>query len=129
MNEPDAGRRTVLVVDDDDEVRAIAVQIVRTLDFRVIEANGGEAALEILRGPTQVDLLFTDIVMPNLSGLELALLAKQVRPDLKVIYTSAYAFGGAESPALRYGPLIPKPWKLRQLRDLIGAQIHTGEQS
>jgi CheY-like chemotaxis protein len=68
MNGPNGEQRTVLVVDDEDDVRTIAAQIVRMLDFWVIEANGAEVALKILRGPTKVDLLFTDITMPGLSG-------------------------------------------------------------
>jgi DNA-binding NtrC family response regulator len=125
MNGPTGEQPTVLIVDDDHNVRSLAAQIVRMLDFWVIEANGAEAALKILREPIKVDLLFTDVTMPGLSGLELAHLAKQLRPDLKVLYTSAHFFGGADNPALRYGPLIAKPWKLEQLREVMDTLIET----
>jgi CheY-like chemotaxis protein len=125
MNGPNDERRTVLVVDDEDDVRTIAAEIVRMLDFRVIEANNAEAALKILRGPNKVDLLFTDIVMPGLSGLDLAHLAKQLLPDLKVLYTSAHFTAAADNPALRYGPFIAKPWMLAQLRDVLHALMET----
>jgi len=129
MNGPNGEQRTVLVVDDEDDVRTIAAQIVRMLDFWVIEANGAEAALKILRGPTKVDLLFTDITMPGLSGLELAHLAKQLRPDLKVLYTSANFFGGTDNTALQYGPLIAKPWMLAQLREVIDVLMETDKRA
>jgi CheY-like chemotaxis protein len=125
MNESKGKQRTVLVVDDADDVRTITAQIVGMLNFWVIEANGAEAALKILRGPIKVDLLFTDIAMPGLSGLELAHLAKQLRPDLKVLYTSANFFAGVNNPALQYGPLISKPWTLAQLRDVIETLMGT----
>jgi CheY-like chemotaxis protein len=129
MNGPTGEQPTVLVVDDDENVRSLAAHIVRALDFWVIEANGAQAALEILRGATKVDVLFTDIAMPGLSGLELAHLAKQLRPDLKVLYTSAHLFGGADNPALRYGPLIAKPWKLEQLREVMDTLIETDKRA
>ncbi len=129
MNGPTGEQPTVLVVDDEDNVRSIAAQIVRMLDFGVIEASGAEAALEILRGAIKVDVLFTDIAMPGLSGLELAHVAKQLRPHLKVLYTSAHFFGGADNPALRYGPLIAKPWNLDQLREVMGTLIGTDKQA
>jgi len=129
MNGPNGEQRTVLVVDDEDDVRTIAAQIVRMLDFWVIEANGAEAALKILRGPIKVDLLFTDITMPGLSGLELAHLAKQLRPDLKVLYTSAHFLGGADNPALQYGPLIAKPWMFAQLREVIDTLMETDKRA
>jgi CheY-like chemotaxis protein len=129
MNASNGEQRTVLVVDDADDVRTIAAQIVGMLDFWVIEANGAEAALKILREPIKVDLLFTDIAMPGLSGLKLAHLAKQLRPDLKVLYTSADFFGGVDNPALRYGPLIAKPWTWAQLRDVIETLMETDKQS
>lgn len=129
MSGPNGDPRTVLVVDDEDGVRTIAAEIVRTLGFWVIEANGAEAALKILRGPIKIDLLFTDLAMPGLSGFELAHLAKQLRPDLKVLYTTAHFHGGADHPALQYGPLIAKPWKLAQLREVMNTLMETDKRA
>jgi CheY-like chemotaxis protein len=129
MNGPIGEQRTVLLVEDEDDVRLIAAQIVQMLGFAVIEANDGLSALRIIRGPTKVDLLFTDITMPGLSGLELAYLAKQLRPDLKVLYTSAHFVGGADNPALQYGPLLLKPWMLEQLRELLDKLMETNKRT
>ncbi|PWC39833.1 response regulator [Azospirillum sp. TSO35-2] len=84
---------TVLVVDDDADVRAVAVQAVAALGYRVLEADGAEAALAVLdRQP--VDLLFTDIVMPGgLNGRELAREGLRRHPSLRVVFASGYANG------------------------------------
>jgi len=89
-----AGRgETVLVVDDDADVRAVAVQAVTALGYRVLEADGGAAALAVLDGGP-VDLLFTDIVMPGgMNGRELAREGQRRRPELRVLFASGYANG------------------------------------
>lgn len=112
---------TVLVVDDDDDVRVIAAVVVAELGCRVLEANSGAAALEILHGSEAVDVLLTDVAMPRMGGAELALLAKQARPNLKVVYTSAYVHMSEKDPSLRFGPLIEKPWMREQLAKVLEA--------
>ena len=107
------------MVDDDAAVRNVAAVILSELGFRVIEAGGAMEAMKVLRGPFNIDLLLTDLAMPDVSGTELAHLAKQLKPDLKVIYTSGHVRIADGDPALRYGPLIEKPWRLRQLRELV----------
>ncbi|CAO3431890.1 response regulator [Azospirillum endophyticum] len=98
-----AGRgETVLVVDDDPDVRAVAVQAVGALGYRVLEADGAVAALALLdRQP--VDLLFTDIVMPGgLNGRELALEGLRRHPSLRVLFASGYA-NGSRAPGPEAG--------------------------
>lgn len=81
----------ILVAEDDDDVRAYTVEILRELGYHVLEAQDGPAALRIIERPEQaVDLLFTDVVMPGMSGSELADHARVIRPELKVLYTSGY---------------------------------------
>ena len=83
--------RTVLVVEDDHDVRAYTVEIMRELGYRVLEAHDGAAALRLLeRDAPSVDLLFTDVVMPEMSGRQLADKARSIRPELKILYTSGY---------------------------------------
>jgi CheY-like chemotaxis protein len=128
MRTQDGECRTVLLVEDDAAARSAAVIILNELGYFVIEANSGEQALEILRqSPTPIALLVTDVVMPGISGLELAYLAKQARPALKLLYTSAYVRTRESNPALRYGPFIEKPWLPQQIRGalekLIGPEI------
>ena len=81
---------TVLVVDDDSQVLEVAATIFERIGLAVLRAYDGTNALELLRENPDIDLLFTDISMPNMTGWELAHAAKQVHPDLKVIYTTGY---------------------------------------
>ncbi len=88
-----AGEETVLVCEDDEEVRAYTVELLGELGYRVLEAPDGPAALRLLedRGK-RVDLLFTDVVLPGgMSGAELARHALAARPGLKLLYTTGYA--------------------------------------
>lgn len=82
---------TVLVVEDDDDVRAYTVECLRELGYQVLEAHDGPAALRLLEKRDQeVDLLFTDVVMPGMTGRELADVARENQPHLRVLYTSGY---------------------------------------
>jgi CheY-like chemotaxis protein len=83
---------TVLVVEDDDDVRAYSVEILRELGYRVIEAHDGPSALSLLERQFKVDLLFTDVVLPGgMTGAQVAAEARSMKPDLKVLYTTGYA--------------------------------------
>jgi len=108
---------TVLVVDDDPDVLETAATLFEQIGLNVLTAEGGEPALDILREHEEVGLLFTDISMPGMTGWELAHTAKQLRPALKVLYTSGYLkqlpFG---EHGLGHGPLLQKPWRVEQLR-------------
>ena len=103
-----AGReQTILVVEDDDDVATYTVEMLRELGYRVVHAPDGAAALRVDRREAgRVDLLFTDVVMPNMSGRELADRARAPQPELKVLYTSGYTrnaivHGGRSTPASR----------------------------
>jgi len=88
---PPTGSETILVVEDDDEVRAYTVGILRELGYRVIEAHDGTSALRLLKRPDQeLDMMLTDVIMPKISGPELADQAREIHPSLKVLYTSGY---------------------------------------
>ena len=87
---------TVLVVDDQPEVLEASAALLRVLGFKVLSADSGEAALDILRMVPGIDVMLTDVVMPRMDGLTLANQARQVAPGTKVILMSAYAM-----PALR----------------------------
>jgi len=86
---------TVLIVDDDDLVRATLVDIVEAKGFRVLAANSAIEAMRII-AQEDVDLLFTDIMMPDQTGIELAREAKKLRPNLQVMFSRQ-----AISPARR----------------------------
>lgn len=133
-----AGRgETVLVVDDDSDVRKVAVQAVRELGYVVIEADGAASALAVLDSGQTVDLLFTDIVMPGgMNGRELAREGQKRRPGLPVLFASGYAAGAATSPEAGIGQaeILAKPYRSGDLaralrRALDEGRAATGEQS
>jgi signal transduction histidine kinase/CheY-like chemotaxis protein len=107
----------VLVVEDEDQVRRVSVDILRDLGYTVIHAGGAAEALAALAQQTHVDLLFTDIVMPETNGRVLADLASQTHPTLKVLYTTGYT----RNAVVHNGvvdvdvALIPKPYTVGQL--------------
>ncbi|MBM3561524.1 MAG: response regulator, partial [Alphaproteobacteria bacterium] len=112
------GRDTVLVVEDDELVRAHAIGLLRGLGYRVIAAADGKAALAELRRTAAIDPLFTDVVMPGgLSGRELAEAARAIRPGLKLLFTSGYS----EYVALHHcrlppgAPMLSKPYRQSEL--------------
>ncbi|HEX6927639.1 MAG TPA: PAS domain S-box protein [Gammaproteobacteria bacterium] len=85
------GFEKVLVVEDDPHVRQHARKILRDLGYHVVTANNGREALEVLRNISDVNLLFTDVILPNgMNGRELVEAALDLRPGLRVLYTSGY---------------------------------------
>jgi len=83
-------RRTVLVVDDDDAVREVAVTFLEDARYKVLQADGGCDALALLRS-APVDVLLVDYAMPAMSGTELVRLAREIRPGLAVVYVTGNA--------------------------------------
>jgi PAS domain S-box-containing protein len=119
---------TVLVVEDDKDLRAYLVEILRDLDYRAIAAQDAVAALGILeQRDIRVDLLLTDVVMPGMNGRELATRARQIRPGLKVLFMSGYSRNAVvhQGRVDRGVHLIQKPVSLNDLaariRDVLDA--------
>ena len=88
---PKGNRETVLVVEDDPDVRGYVVETLTGLDYQVRDAANAEQALKILDDPAPVDLLLTDVVMPGMNGRNLAEAARLRRPGLKVLYMTGYS--------------------------------------
>jgi PAS domain S-box-containing protein len=85
------GAETILVVEDDDTLRAYTVEMLTDFGYRVLDASNGAAALEILDRENDIELLFTDVVIPGgMNGRQLAHAAVQRRPGLKVLFTTGY---------------------------------------
>ena len=82
---------TILVVEDDDDVRAYLVETLHDLDYRVLRAHDSVAALEFLQQNTRIDLLLTDVVLPGMNGRELSRKAQSLRPGLKVLFMTGYS--------------------------------------
>jgi CheY-like chemotaxis protein len=113
-----ARHATVLIVEDEDDVRDVAIGYVRALGYGVLAARDGNEALAILKTTPQVDLLLTDIVMPGpLDGFALGRAAMSLRPNLKVLHVTGYGeHRAARRNGLENGAVIAKPYRQEQLR-------------
>lgn len=86
------GSESILVCEDDEDVRAYSVEVLRELGYSVLEAANGNAALATLQANGSVDLLFTDVVLPGgMTGADLAREAAKLRPGIKTLFTTGYA--------------------------------------
>jgi CheY-like chemotaxis protein len=122
------GGETVLLVDDSEQVRTLVFEILRRQGYQVIVASSpGEALLAAEQHPREISLLLTDVVMPKMTGRELAERLTQLRPAIKVLYMSGYTentivHGGTLDPGIAF---LPKPITavalLRKVRETIGA--------
>jgi len=124
MTEP---ANTILVVEDDRDVRELAIAVLEEAGYRVLEAGSGEEAKRLLLAhpDLRLDLLFTDIVMPgHLDGIDLANEARALRPGLKVLYTSGFADLVREHREEEmHGAVLAKPYRPGELQRAIGALI------
>jgi PAS domain S-box-containing protein len=120
---------TILVVEDDDDVRAYTVDCLRELGYRVLEAHDGPAALRLFERQEQpIDLLFTDVVMPGMTGRELADAARKRQRRLRVLYTSGYT-RNAIVHAGRLDPgvdVIAKPFTFEDLAEKVRDMLDAG---
>jgi len=118
------GERTVLVVEDQAPLRAITARILTRAGYRVLTAGSGPEALSVAAAAGAIDVLLTDVVMPEMLGTVLAHTMMESRPELKVIFTSGFA-----RPALEHagraldGPLLQKPVAAAELLRHIAAVL------
>jgi signal transduction histidine kinase len=115
------GAVTVLLVDDDDDVREIAAESLRRAGYHVLEAAHGAGALAILEGGAAVDVLVTDLMMPGMSGTSLADHARQRRPSLPIALISGYTAALAASAA-DY-PVLSKPFRPAEFVAFVAACV------
>ncbi|MDP6691070.1 MAG: response regulator [Alphaproteobacteria bacterium] len=121
------GKGKILLVEDEEAVRMFAARALRNKGYTVLEADCGEAALDQFNEENgEIDLLVSDVVMPQMDGPTLVREVRQQRPDLKVIFISGYAedaFRRNLDPDSEF-ELLPKPFSLKQLagrvKDVIG---------
>ena len=112
------GHETVLVVEDEPEVRRVAMAFLRTLGYLPLEAGDAETALRLLSTRQGIDLLFTDIVLGgDMTGFELAAKAREQYPYLSVLFTSGYEYAslGIDPHAFGTFELLRKPYRREQL--------------
>ena len=124
------GTETILVVEDEVSVRDLAIRTLRGQGYTILEAGNGEEALHVAyEYPEKIDLLFTDVVMPQMGGKVLAKRLKAVRPDIKILFTSGYT----DNAIVHYGILdsgiafVQKPFTLevlvRRVRQALDAEL------
>ncbi|WP_373048374.1 PAS domain-containing protein [Vulgatibacter sp.] len=126
----EGGSETILVVEDDPDVRATAVEMLGALGYRVLEAPNGEAGLALFEQGAPIDLLFSDVVMPGpVRSTEMADRARALRPGLRVLFASGYAenavvHGGRIDEGVH---LLNKPYRreelARKVRQLLGTSM------
>ena len=121
------GNETILVVEDNASLRRTAVQQLSALGYQLLQADNADAALALLRTEQSVDLLFSDVVMPGMDGIELAQLATMLRPGIKVLLTSGFPdvrFASERMVASRFR-LVSKPYQQRELAKAVREQLDT----
>lgn len=119
-----AGGATVLLVDDEEAVRRFAGRALRGRGYRVIEAADGEAALSALSRGNAVDVLLTDLALPDMRGTELIAEARRLRPGMRVVVISAELFDPQTDDDETTSPtLLPKPFTLAELVACVGRTL------
>ena len=126
------GSETILVVEDDQQVRETVVDLLGDMGYRVLKASDAQSALAVVESGVPIDLLFTDVVMPGtLRSPELAKRAKLAQPRIEVLFTSGYTensivHGGRLDPGVA---LLSKPYSrdelARKIRHLLSNRTHT----
>jgi PAS domain S-box-containing protein len=111
----------VLVVEDNPDVKTVAVSLLEQLKYRVHAVDSARAALDIVDGGAQIDLVFSDVMLPGeMDGVELANELRERRPDLPVLLTSGYAEALTRSHGV---PILRKPYRVAALADAVRAVL------
>ncbi|MFJ2426865.1 MULTISPECIES: PAS domain S-box protein [unclassified Pseudomonas] len=120
---PTASGETVMVVEDDPAVRMLVLDLLKELGYRGYEAQDATSALPLLESDSRIDLLVTDVGLPGMNGRQLAEIARQHRPGLKVLFMTGYAQKAAERQGfLEDGmDMVAKPFAL----ELLASKIRT----
>ena len=121
------GSESILVVEDNDAVRELALLALRQRGYQVLEAASAEQALELIAGGARPQLLLTDVVMPGISGPNLAARLLQQNPRLRVLYMSGYSEDAAAAHGTFWGgvPLLQKPFTSAQLAERVRLVLDT----
>jgi signal transduction histidine kinase/CheY-like chemotaxis protein len=119
---PQAG--SVLLVEDDEEVAALVQEMLSQLGYRVTRAASASAALGALANGREVDLVFSDIMMPgDMNGVDLAREVRLRRPDLPVLLTSGYAEAARRDAEAEGVRILPKPYRVDELQAALNRAV------
>jgi CheY-like chemotaxis protein len=123
-----AALHTVLLAEDEAEVRALAYEFLTSAGYRVLVAEDGVRAMQIAKHDKTIDILVTDVVMPRMRGPELAKRMKRLKPGLKVVYVSGYLEPSEiDGDFLKEGFLLDKPFSRDALVNQIGEALSVRE--
>ena len=122
------GQARVLLVEDNPDVATVAADYLEQCGCRVVKANSAEAAVETLNRRRDIDLVFSDIVMPGMSGLELGRLVRDHHPEIPVVLASGYSDKAARAVEDGF-MLLEKPYSLEALRRSLAVSIGKGVSS
>jgi len=119
--ETNAGNDKALVVDDEPDVLDMAVELFTTMGYDVLSANNAEDALDILRRTPDIDVLFTDVLMPGIDGITLGHRARELAPGIKVLLASGYPAPAvnATTGSLAAFNFINKPYRLAEIMKML----------
>ena len=115
-------RATIMVVDDDPDVREIAVSSLESLGYHMLAAENGPSALDLLARSAPVDLLIVDMAMPGMNGVELIRRARERRGDLRAMMVTGYADVAAFAPA-DSDLVLQKPYRLERLAENVAEAL------
>ncbi len=120
MNDP-GPKPSILVVDDDPDVREILVESLRVFGYAVAEAAVAEEALRLVSSSQAIGMVISDVRMPGMSGIELVERVKAIRSEVKVILISGYFL-----PQPITGRFLKKPFHMRQLAEAVADELGLG---
>jgi CheY-like chemotaxis protein len=115
------GTETILLVEDDEDVRSYSTNAARHLGYNVLEASDAASAIAILDARPDVSLLFTDVGLPGMNGRTLADHVRATRPEIKTVFTSGYARTAIANLGLleRSVLFLPKPFRIESLAQML----------
>ncbi|NOY08025.1 MAG: PAS domain S-box protein [Spirochaetes bacterium] len=120
---PAQGGETIMLVEDDESVLRFTERALKTLGYTILTANNGKEALSLITGDTEaVDLVISDVVMPEMGGIELAEKIRELKPETKFLFTSGYT-----ESELKNTNLIQKPYSISELSKYIEEIISEGK--